>query len=165
MITDKKQGFTPTLLERLLDYEPKKQHESYDAVYIDARQMRALVQKDIACLLNSANLEELLDEDKHGLVMASVINYGVAPLVGKYSHHHNWSIIEKNIRNALLRFEPRIIPETLLVRPWPDKEHAGKNSQILFEIRGLIRWQPHPIDLSLNGSYDAETAKVALKSD
>ncbi|MEI2266611.1 type VI secretion system baseplate subunit TssE [Erwinia sp. CGal63] len=161
---EKKQGFLPALLERLLDDEPKKQQESFDACYLSAKEMRAIVQKDIACLLNSTNLEEELDETRYGLVLASVINYGVAPLTGKYAHHHSWQTIEKNIRNALLRFEPRIIPETLLVRPLTGKAPLGKNSQVHFEIGGLINWKPQPVDLSLKGAYDAETAKVELKS-
>ncbi|WP_380182271.1 type VI secretion system baseplate subunit TssE [Kalamiella sp. sgz302252] len=161
---EKKRGFLPTLLERLLDDEPKKQQESYDACYLNAREMRAVVQKDIACLLNSTNLEEQLDESRHGPLMASVFNYGVAPLTGKYAHHHNWNIIEKNIRSALLRFEPRIIPETLLVRPLAENGILGRNSLVCFEIGGLIAWQPHPLDLSLRAAYDAETSKVELKS-
>lgn len=160
---ERKQSFSPTLLERLLDDEPKKKRESYDACYVSAKELRAIVQKDIACLLNSTNLEEQLDEARHGALMGSVFNYGVAPLTGKYAGHHSWHIIEKNIRNALLRFEPRIIPETLLVRPVTEKA-AGQNGLVLFEIGGLINWQPQPVDLSLKGAYDAETAKVALKS-
>jgi len=35
---------------------------------------------------------------------------------------------------------------------------------VLFEIVGLINWQPQPVDLSLKDTYDVETAKVALKS-
>lgn len=159
-----KRGFSPTLLERLLDEEPKKQQESYDACFLSATEIRAIVQKDIACLLNSTNLEEQLDAKRHGQILASVYNYGVAPLTGKYAHHHSWQIIEKNIRNALLRFEPRIIPETLLVRPLMEKALMGRNSQLHFEIGGLIDWQPQPVELGLQAAYDAETAKVALKS-
>ena len=161
---EKKRPWPPTLLERLLDEEPKKQQESYDAFFFTADNLRAVVQKEIGCLLNNTNIEEQLDENRHPQVIESVVNYGVAPLVGKYANHHNWTLIEKNIRNALLRFEPRIVPESLLVRPLTTKEHPGNNGLVLFEIRGLIYWQPHPIDLCISGAYDAETAKVDLKS-
>lgn len=161
---ESKQGFSPTLLERLLDDEPKKQQESYDACYLSIKEIRAIVLKDIACLLNSTNLEEQLDVNRHSQILTSVVNYGVASLTGKYAHHHSWHIIEKNVRNALLRFEPRIIPETLLVRAVADKVPLGRNSQLHFEIGGLIDWQPQPVELSLRAAYDAETAKVALKS-
>ncbi|KAB8305866.1 type VI secretion system baseplate subunit TssE [Erwinia endophytica] len=161
---EKKQYFLPTLFERLLDDEPKKQQESYDAFYFDAKAMRAVVQKDISSVLNNTNIEDQLDEHRHKAVCGSVMNYGIAALVGRYANHHNWNIIEKNIRNALLRFESRIIPESLLVRPLIDKNHPGKYGMVLFEIRGLIAWHPHPIDLCISVAYDVETAKVDLKS-
>lgn len=161
---EKQQHFLPTLFERLLDNEPKKQQESFDAFYFDARTMRSVVQKDISYLLNNTNIEDRLDEHRHNAVCDSVINYGIAPFSGKYANHHNWNVIEKSIRKALLRFESRIIPESLLVRPLSDKDVLGKNGIVLFEIRGLIEWHPHPIDLCINGAYDIETAKVDLKS-
>ncbi len=161
---EKRRRWPPTLLERLLDEEPKKRQESYDAFFFTAGDLRAVVQKDIGCLLNNSNIEEQLDENRYPKVIESVINYGVSPLVGQYASHYNWMLIEKNIRNALLRFEPRIIPESLLVRPLTAKDPPGKNGRVLFEIRGLIDWQPAPVDLCINGAYDAETAKVDLKS-
>ncbi|EXU76621.1 MULTISPECIES: type VI secretion system baseplate subunit TssE [Erwinia] len=161
---EKKLHYLPTLFERLLDDEPQKSQEAHDAFYFDARKMRAVVQNDIASLLNNTNIEDRLDEHRHKAVCGSVMNYGIAPFSGQYANHHNWNIIEKSIRNALLRFESRIIPESLLVRPLTDKDLLGKNGQVLFEIRGLIEWHPQPIDLCINGAYDVETAKVDLKS-
>ncbi|AXF77590.1 GPW/gp25 family protein [Erwinia tracheiphila] len=161
---EKPQHFLPTLFERLLDDEPNKRQESFDAFYFDARAMRAFVQKDIACLLNNTNIEDRLDEHRHKAACESVMNFGIAPFSGKYASHKSWGIIEKSIRNALLRFEPRIIPESLLVRPLSDNDLLGKNGIVLFEIRGLIEWHPHPIDLCINAAYDVETAKVDLKS-
>lgn len=161
---EKKQYFLPTLFERLLDHEPQKKQESFDAFYFDARTMRSVVQKDISCLLNNTSIEDRLDGHRHKAVCDSVMNYGVAPFSGKYASHHNWSTIEKSIRNALLRFESKIIPESLLVRPLSDKDQLGKNGIVLFEIRGLIEWHPNSIDLCINGAWDVETAKVDLKS-
>jgi type VI secretion system protein ImpF len=31
---------------------------------------------------------------------------------------------------------------------------------MLFEIRGMIYWEPHPIDLSLKGNYDRECERI-----
>ncbi|WP_158781103.1 type VI secretion system baseplate subunit TssE [Pantoea sp. BAV 3049] len=161
---DKKQHYLPTLFERLLDDEPKKQLENYDAFHFDGRKMRAIVQQDISSLLNNTNIEDRLDEHRHKAVCSSVMNYGIGALAGRYANHHNWNIIEKNIRNAILRFESRIIPESLLVRPLIDKDHPGKNGMVIFEIRGLIEWHPNPIDLCVSGVYDVETSKVDLRS-
>ena len=161
---ERREPYLPTLLERLLDDEPKKVTEHPDAFCFNARKLRSIIQNDIASLLNNTNIEDQLDEDRHKAVSDSVINYGIAALVGKYANYHNWNVIEKNLRNALLRFEPRILSESLLVRPLIDKDRPVKNGLVLFEIRGLIHWKPAPIDLCINGAYDVETAKVELKA-
>ncbi|MTD38224.1 type VI secretion system baseplate subunit TssE [Erwinia sp. CPCC 100877] len=159
--TDMKQQYLPTLLERLQDDEPKSR---YDRVRpIDIKQMRSLVQRDIADLINHTNIEDRLDEQQHKLIMESVLNYGVPALIGTQENHNNWNTIEKAIRNTILRFEPRIIPETLLIRSLQDKERVARYAVILFEIRGLIYWQPRPVDLCINGRYDFESDKVDLK--
>lgn len=161
---EKKRQFLPTLLERLQDDEPKSMIERHDAFFFDSRKMRSIVQKDIATMLNNTNIEDSLDEYAHNLVADSVINYGVSALVGNFASEYKWYSIEKNIRTAILRFETRIIPETLIVRSLLSEDHPTKNGMILFEIRGMIDWSPHPIDLCFHGRYDIETSHAELKS-
>lgn len=161
---EKKRQFLPTLLERLQDDEPKNHRERHDEFFFDSRKMRSIVQKDIATILNNTNIEDSLDEHRHKMVADSVVNYGVSALVGNYASQHKWHSIEKNIRNAILRFEPRIIPESLVVRSLLSENHPTKNGIIIFEIRGLIDWYPHPIDLCFHGRYDVETSYAELKS-
>lgn len=161
---EKKRQFLPTLLERLQDDEPKNMIERHDAFFFDSRKMRSIVQKDIATMLNNTNIEDSLDEYAHNLVADSVINYGVSALVGNFASEYKWYSIEKNIRTAILRFETRIIPETLIVRSLLSEDHPTKNGMILFEIRGMIDWSPHPIDLCFHGRYDIETSHAELKS-
>ncbi|ELY7393120.1 GPW/gp25 family protein [Cronobacter universalis] len=156
---ERKKQFTPTLLDRLLDDEPKARHEAHDASFISARQYRKRVLRDIDVLLNNTNIEALIDPVRHPAVVDSVINHGLAPLSGKYATPHSWAAVEQAIRNALLRFEPRIIPSSLVVRP---KRQPGPGTTLLFEIAALLYWQPEPVGLMVNGSYDTETAKTTL---
>jgi len=55
-----------TLLERLLDDEPKSQHDC--AKPVDTKMIRQLVQKDIADLINHTNIEDTLDQQHHKAV-------------------------------------------------------------------------------------------------
>ncbi|HDM8325877.1 TPA: type VI secretion system baseplate subunit TssE, partial [Yersinia enterocolitica] len=80
---EKKRQFLPTLLERLLDDEPKKLLEPHDKFFYDSRTMRKLVQRNIAEILNNANIDDRLDEQRHKWVAKSVLNYGISPLVGR----------------------------------------------------------------------------------
>nr|CBX70956.1 unknown protein [Yersinia enterocolitica W22703] len=41
------------------------------------------------------------------------LNYGISPLVGRHSTPHNWTTIERIIREAIIRFEPRVSSQIL----------------------------------------------------
>ena len=153
--------YLPTLLERVTDDEPKSPHDR--ARPGDGKPIRQLVQKDIADLINHTNIEDTLNEQRYKAVTESVLNYGIPALIGRHENRNNWQVIEQAIRKAIIRFEPRIIPETLLVRSLQEKEQMTRHAVIAFEIRGLIDWQPHPVDLCMNGRYDMESEKVDLK--
>lgn len=155
-------SYLPTLLDRLLDDEPKNLREPHDQFHFNSRTMRSIVQRDLLAILNSTNIEDGLDDHRHAAVAESVMNYGVAPVTGGWSHSHSWTRIESAVRRAILRFEPRIMPQSLVVRPQHDKNNPSRYGVILFEIRGLIYWEPHPIDLCVNAAYDAETQAMRL---
>ncbi|WP_130832949.1 type VI secretion system baseplate subunit TssE [[Erwinia] mediterraneensis] len=157
-----KKPFLPTLLDRLIDEEPKLQEERFDRFFYSGREMRAIVLRDLIALLNNANLEDQLDPVRHQHVTASVLNYGIAPMTGSYAIQHNWTTIEKIFREAILRFEPRIIPESLRVTAPGNLDTPFQNGMMLFEIHALIYWQPYPIDLAAKGIYDRENDRVML---
>lgn len=162
MMEPRKQ-FLPTLLDRLLDDQPKAQQERFDRFFFNASQMRAIVLRDVLTILNSTNIEDRLTAERHQYVAESVINYGIRPVTGTHPTQHDWTVTEKNFREAILRFEPRIIPESLRVT-LPDKQEGSfKNGMLLFEIHGLIYWDPHPIDLAASFLHDRENDKVILK--
>lgn len=157
-----KQQFLPTLLDRLLDEEPKKQIEAFDKTFYDARTYRRLVQRDLVTLLNCTNMQRELCPVKHSDVAKTVVNYGISPLIGSPGGMHNWRIVENNLRDAILRFEPRIIPDSLAVHVLHSQDNPLRNGKMMFEIRGYLYWQPHPLDLCINGQYDSETEGVEL---
>lgn len=156
----KKQQYLPTLLDRLLDDEPKKQQEAFDFAFHDARDLRRLVQRDLATLLNCNNINRELDPLEHHHVAKTVVNYGITPLPGQPVALNNWREMEKNIRDSILCFEPRIVPESLLVHVLQGKDNSFNSTNMLFEIRAMIYWEPHPIDLCLKGSYDRECERI-----
>ncbi|MRS88804.1 type VI secretion system baseplate subunit TssE [Enterobacteriaceae bacterium RIT714] len=158
-----KQQFLPTLLDRLLDDEPKKRHESIEASFYDARTLRRMVQRDLIELLNCVNIERELCPVKHSDIAQSVMNYGISPVSGSPVNRHNWRELEQSVRDAILRFEPRIIPQSLIVRDLNnEKGQPYKNGKMLFEIRGLIYWKPYPLDLCMSGAYDREREGIEV---
>ncbi|WP_312242465.1 type VI secretion system baseplate subunit TssE [Pantoea sp.] len=158
-----KRQFSPTLLDRLLDEQPKAQREVFDQFFINANQMRAIVLRDVLAILNTTNIEDRLEADRHYDVAGSVINYGVRAVTGTHPTQHDWRTTEKNFREAILRFEPRIIPESLRVALPDTQDRSFKNGMLLFEVYGLIYWDPYPIDLAAKFLHDRENDKVILK--
>lgn len=157
-----KQQYLPTLLDRLVDDEPRKEREAFDKTFCDSKTYRRLVQRDLEALLNCTNLERELSPVRHADVMQTVLNYGLSPLAGALNNIPGWRQMEKNIRDAILRFEPRIIPQSLSVQALQGKGHAPQYGRMLFEIRGLLYWEPQPVDLCMKGVYDSECDGIEL---
>lgn len=152
--------YLPTLLQRLQNDEPKNAHELPTS--IDTYRMQSLIKKAIVELINHTNIEDELNAQSHMLIMNSVINYGIPAFIGVSGSRKDWIIIEKQVREAILRFEPRIIPETLLVRSVQDGNNIGRHAVITLEIRGVIYWPHKNIDLCISGEYDVDAEKFNL---
>jgi type VI secretion system protein ImpF len=156
-----KQAYLPSLLDRLLDDEPQRKHERPDAYAPDHQGMRNIVQRDLGLLLNTTNLDDEVDLSRHQSAAASVINYGIPALSGNYLTDRNWESVESLIRLAITRFEPRLIPESLRIRPVNSNEPMRYN-KLMFEIHGLMQWSPYPLEFRIQSMFDVEMNKVML---
>ncbi|QGZ64550.1 type VI secretion system baseplate subunit TssE [Paraburkholderia acidisoli] len=149
----------PTLIDRLADTAPHRQHEAPDEYAMTRSQMRDIVQRDLAYLLNTTSLDDLLDRERYPEAAASTINYGVPALAGTFVASRNWADIEQIIRRAILDFEPRLIPGHLMVVPMPGGEAASYNN-VSFEIRGMIQMDPYPLEFMVQSTLDLETSQL-----
>ncbi|NDJ56630.1 type VI secretion system baseplate subunit TssE [Enterobacteriaceae bacterium 4M9] len=155
--------FYPCLMNRLLDEEPKSESEPWDKFHYNARTMRLVVKKNIEEILNNINSQEQLELPGHSEIASSVFNFGISPLAGEYATPQNHVSLVHRVREALIRFEPRLIPESIIVRQPEGSAQRAHYGVLLFEIRGLIRWGEEIIDLSLGASYDTEISNTILK--
>lgn len=158
-----KKPYLPCLLERLLDDEPRKREETWDKFHFDQRKMKTLILANISEILNNANIEPQLDEGIHREVACSVLNYGVSPQVGSYSNTHNWNRLEHLIREALIRFEPRLLADSIIVSLNGERRAPIKQGIISFTIHALVMWSPQPFDLCLGARYEVETENINLQ--
>lgn len=159
---DNKKQYLPALLDRLIDEHPKERREPIDKFYFDSRKMRSVILRDLLNILGTENTEGQLQRYSKSPVVDSVINYGIAPLTGAYARQLTWEQVEEKLRNAILRFESRVIPDSLIISPLADKDQYAQYGVIVFEIRTLVYWDPYPLDLRINGTYDMETQQVSL---
>ncbi|HOA93012.1 MAG TPA: type VI secretion system baseplate subunit TssE [Quisquiliibacterium sp.] len=152
----------PALLDRLIDHEPGVQVEPIDARTITRSRLRQSVLRDLSWLLNAqAGLDDEVDPRAFAAALRSTVNYGMPALSGRLVSQVQISDLEAAIREAVLAFEPRILPHTLRVEGvLPDGAH---HNLLSFEITAQLWAQPYPLELLLKTDLDLETGLVELR--
>jgi type VI secretion system protein ImpF len=152
----------PTLLDRLRDDAPRRHTEAPGEYAVTRAQMRDIVQRDLAFLLNTTSIEDLIDRERYPQAAASTVNFGVPPLAGAFMASRDWGEIEQIIRRAIGEFEPRLISETLSVAPLTAIDADAHYNVLAFEVRGMIQMDPYPLEFMVQSSLDLETSQVSI---
>ncbi|MBV8587783.1 MAG: GPW/gp25 family protein, partial [Verrucomicrobia bacterium] len=94
----------------------------------------------------------------------SVLNFGMSDPAGKSTDKTTIGLIERNIATALLRFEPRIIPDSLVVKVIETSSRGATSSPnvLAFSITGELWASPMNEQLHLKTEIDLETGKCRL---
>jgi type VI secretion system protein ImpF len=162
MSVDAKNRLQPALLDRLLDDEPEKRVESDGARVMSKTALRQAVLRDLAWLLNAT---QPLDDAarRHARVAASVLNFGLPPLSGQLASKLDIGDLERSIRDAILRFEPRILPDTLRVSAREASSVLDTHNVVEFDITGHLWAQPVPLEMLLRTQLDLEAGQVQIE--
>lgn len=151
----------PSLLDRLADDEPSDTKESRDKRVLSQKRLRECVLRDLAWLLNSTALDAPSKLSNFPQVIRSVLNYGIPALSGTSVSSADAIEIERNLRQAISAFEPRILKDSLKVRVVSSKELYNHNA-LAIAIEGDLWMQPLPLRLYLQTEIDLETGHVEL---
>ena len=151
----------PSLLDRLSDNDVGNAEESRSQRVLSLRQLRECVIRDLIWLLNTDNLGEVTSLDDFSEVKNSVLNYGMGGLTGKRVTTLNVHEIERRLRQVILDFEPRILPNSVRVHMSVDDESMNQ-SAVQFEIEGDLWAQPLPLRLFMKTEIDLETGNVNI---
>jgi type VI secretion system protein ImpF len=151
----------PSLLDRLTDEEPNTGVEPRSKRVLSINKLRRSVLRDLAWLMNSGSMDMTEDLAEVPEVENSVLNYGVRHLAGTTVSSIDTRELEQDIRNAILRFEPRILPESLTVTIDFDKSKMARKT-MSFIIEGQLWAQPLPINLFLSTDLDLETGAAVV---
>lgn len=157
----------PALLDRLTDAEPRQRSEGALAWAIDNERLRAAVVRDLSWLLNTRNAEDgWTDWSSFPHAQNSVVNFGMRSFVGRYMSSVERMVVEASIRDAILRFEPRIVADSVEVRSVSeqgrDAAKPGRPNVLTFEIKGALWSIPRPVDFVLRSSLDLETGAMSF---
>ncbi len=152
----------PALLDRLTDDEPEKKLELRENRVLSKHRLRQAVLRDLAWLFNATRLETGTSLAKTPYARRSVINFGLPALSGETASTLEITDLERAIRQAILDFEPRILPETLQVQALVELSEMDHHNVIGVEIHGQLWAQPVPLELLLRTEIDLETGKVQI---
>jgi len=156
-----KERLQPSLLDRLADDAPSELKESREQRVLSLSKLRQGVLRDLAWLLNTSTLDTHQNLDEYPLVSHSVANYGIHDLVGTTLSSADVPEIQKQIRQAIWDFEPRILPESVVVKVTVSDHYMNHNA-MTFDIEGDLWAQPLPLRLYLRTELDLETGSIDI---
>jgi len=145
----------PCLLDRLVDFAPGSEEEPARRRTVSLDEYRAAVLRDLRWLLNSACHLPWEDICEFPHVARSVLNYGTRDLAGITTDNLDGLELERQYRDAIIAFEPRIVPDSLQVR----LAHANRSEvgRVGFEIKGHLWALPHPERIYFRTEIDLES--------
>ena len=152
----------PALLDRLTDHDPTRKVEGRDERVLSRSQLRASVLRDLSWLFNSTNLSSSVDLSAHPHAAQSTLNYGLPALAGNTVAGLELTEVERIFKEAIQRFEPRILPHTLSVRAIQAKDPMGHHNVMSLEITGELWAQPYPLELLIKTDMDLESGEIRL---
>jgi type VI secretion system protein ImpF len=152
----------PALLDRLTDDEPGTRHEPREQRVMSKSRLRQAVLRDLAWLFNATRFETAGQLARMPQVRRSVVNYGLPTLSGRALSSLDLVELERAIRQSILDFEPRVLPETLQVTALVETGDMDRHNVVGAEIRGQLWAQPMPLELLVRTEIDLETGKVEI---
>jgi len=162
----------PSLLDRLTDTESSSKREAIEARVLSKQQLRAAVLRDLSWLFNTSRAEpdaargdpeEVARWREAPHARNSVLNYGIPSLSGITISAMNFAALEMAIRMAIIQFEPRIDPKTLVVEVNREGGFNIQHNSLKLVIRGHMWNQPVPLELLLSADVDVETGLAAVR--
>lgn len=152
----------PALLDRLTDHDRTRKVEGRDERVLSRAQLRASVLRDLTWLLNSTNLASSVDLSAYPFAADSTVNYGLAALAGNTVAGLEIAEVERILKEAILRFEPRLLPHTVSVRGITAKDPTGHHNILSLEITGELWSQPYPLELLIKTDMDLESGEIRV---
>jgi type VI secretion system protein ImpF len=156
-----KERLQPSLLDRLTDDAPQEREESREQRVLSPRKLKLCVIRDLEWLLNCCDLASVQDLDAYPQVQSSVLNFGMPDLAGRNLSGLDVLTLERLLRQAILRYEPRILRQGLSIRAVVDADQMTPNA-IRFDIEGELWGNPMPQRLYLKTDVDLENGEIRI---
>lgn len=156
--TDNEIRITPSVLDRLLDYEPEARQEAIKTRSRSLKELKTAVRRDLEWLLNArrypGEIDERLEEIKK-----SVIAFGLPDFTGASTNSSaEQQRLTKALETALKTFEPRFTNLKVTLEPLSDVERMLK-----FRIEANLDIEPSPEPISFDTVLQLGSGDFAVK--
>ncbi len=162
MVEALRDRLVPSLLDRLTDNNPENKAELRDARVLSISQLRNCVLRDLAALFNAVHLEAAADLEPYPEIRRSTLNYGLPSFSGSVATSISLKDTERSIRQAIIDFEPRLIPDSVRVRLVDEQKDLDKHNVVSFRIEAQLYAQPAPVELLLHTDMDLESGQCKV---
>jgi type VI secretion system protein ImpF len=156
-----KERLLPSLIDRLTDDQPGEREESRHQRASNIGSLRESVLRDLEWLMNTVNLESVIDFDSYPELKSTVLNYGMPGFSGATISAVKSGEIRNLLKLAIETFEPRIMKNTLRVSLIEDEEMVNPHA-VAFQIEGTMWGRPMPEALFLRTEMDLELGAVKV---
>ena len=151
----------PSLLDRLTDDEPGELRDPPHKRFATTKQLRESVVRDLGWLLNCVRLATVQELGAHPYAAKSVLNFGLPDLAGRTASGIDIPELEQQLRQAILDFEPRLLPSSVEVSVVQAPESTAHNNMQLV-IEAKLFAHPVPLAVWLRTEIDLENGEVNI---
>jgi type VI secretion system protein ImpF len=151
---------TLSVLDRLIDLDPKRSEELPLSRSQSLREFKANVCRDLEWLFNSRQPLETPELGK--LLRKSVYAYGLPDITSmSVSNMRDRKRLSQAMEEAVRAFEPRILNPRVTMASTED----GKVQRLRFIIEGLLRVDPSPEPVSFDTVLDVSSGEYRVPGD
>jgi type VI secretion system protein ImpF len=152
---------TQSLIERLIDYDPKAGMDSQATRNQSLRLLKASLRRDLEWLLNTRRTPEPAGSE-YAELEKSLFNYGVPDASTlSWESHTDRTKLARVLEQALIIFEPRIDR----VKVTPIDAGQGLRHVLRFQIEGLLLIDPAPEVISFDTTLQLTSGEYQVKGD
>lgn len=149
---------TPSIIDRLVDLDPRQSQESPKSRSTSLRELKQAVRRDLEWLLNTRCFTEEID-DRLEEVKKSVAYYGLPDFTGvSAKNRFEQTRMTKVIEAAIKTFEPRFIDLKVTLEPIDSLDRELK-----FRIEARLNIEPTPEPVAFDTILQLGSSDFAVK--
>ncbi|SEW40005.1 type VI secretion system protein ImpF [Cognatiyoonia koreensis] len=126
----------------------------------DEQTLRRHLTADLASLMNTINLDAVVDLEDTPYVAKSIINFGFGDMSEANDSLYARQQISKLIRDTLIQHEPRLIPDSIEITV--EVDGTDKDQRMSFEIQAEMVATPVDLPLSFVAEVDMGAGKLQM---